>query len=277
MKNNFQKYLIGIVLVAGFWSCGGPENKNLIDDSSLDQDSLKVQTEKFQKFYQLPSPVELFMFMWEDGAPFYASHLNSIENASKYTDSKKKALNLGVYSADLAYCTIFDKNQETMKVFSATKKMAEDLGLTEGFDQSILDRIDRNIENSDSLYRITSDSYSKTVTFLQSQGQTAVLPYIIYGGWLESVFIATQTVKKYKPDSEIAIRINDQGLLVENLVEFFQDISVNDEYAKQVLVDLQGLESIFQKAARTEDGLMSKEVYLQLKERVKYLRDGVVK
>ncbi|MBN2668415.1 MAG: hypothetical protein JXR60_04220 [Bacteroidales bacterium] len=278
MKNNRIFYFISLFAFSAFWACSGSGDENqLIDDESVIQEIQLDDTKIPQQFYQLPSPVEMFMFMWEDGAPFYNTHLNPIENVDKYVDSKKKSLNLGIYSADLAYCTVYDKNQETMNLFSATKKLAEDLGLTEGFDQSILERIDKNIENSDSLYRITSDSYSKTLTFLQSQGRTEVLPYIVYGGWLESLYIATQTVKKFNPESGIAERINDQGLLLENLIEFFNAIKVSDAYADTILKDLNSLDLLFKKSAESEDGLMTKEVYGEVKEQVKTLRNQIVK
>lgn len=277
MKKNRIIYFLSIILLSGFWACSGTqEESQLIEDDAVIE-NVKEQSAISQQFFQLPSPVELFMFMWEDGAPFNAANLNSIGNADKYVESKKKAVNLGIYSADLAYCTIYDKNQETMNLFSATKRLAEDLGLTEGFDQTILDRIDQNIDNSDSLYQITSDSYSKTLTFLQSQGQTQILPYIIYGGWLESVFIATQTVKKFTPESEIAMRISDQGLLVENLKEFFQFIEAADPNATAILGDLNELDAIYQKTLETEDGLMSKEIYKEVKDKVKILRNEIVK
>ncbi len=277
MKKNRIIYFLSIILLSGLWACSGSQDENqLIDDDTITEDTTD-QNSIQQQFFQLPSPVELFMFMWEDGAPFNASNLNSIGNVQKYVESKKKATNLGVYSADLAYCTIYDKNQETMNLFSATKSIAEDLGLTEGFDQSILDRIDKNIENSDSLYQITSDSYSKSITFLQSQGQTQILPYIIYGGWLESVYIVTQTVKKYKPESEIAMRISDQGLLLDNLVEFFQSVEATDPSATAVIKDLTDLKATFELTLDTEDGLMSKEIYTQVKNKIKNLREAVVK
>jgi hypothetical protein len=277
MKNKRILYFLSIILLLGMGACNSSQDENqLIDDDSLIEE--KVETENtIQQFFQLPSPVELFMFMWEDGAPFNAANLNAFDRADVYVETKAKALNLGVYSADLAYCTVYDKNKETMNLFSATKTLAEDLGLTEGFDQSILDRIDRNIENSDSLYHITSDSYSKTITFLQSQGQTKLLPYIIYGGWIESVYIATQTVKKYNPESEIAVRIADQGLLLENLIEFFQTIQAEDKEATAVLIDLNALDQLFKKSLDTEDGLMSKEIYGEIKTKVKSLRQTIVK
>jgi len=279
MKTNRIIYFLAVILISSLWACSGSQTEGELIDDNLEVDkSISENDKEYQKkFFQLPSPVELFMFMWEDKAPFNTQLLSSISNADKYVGNKKKAKNLGVFSADIAYCSVYDKNQETIKLFSATKKLAEDLGLTEGFDPVILDRIDKNIDNSDSLYQITSDSYSKSLVFLQSQNQTQILPYILYGGWLESLYISTQTIKKYNPESEIAIRITDQGLLLENLIEFFQYLEKNDSEVSSEISELQSLQVLYDKALDAEDGLISKALFSEIKTKVKELRTNLTK
>ena len=279
MKTNRIIYFLAVILISSLWACSGSQTEGELIDDNLEVDkSISENDKEYQKkFFQLPSPVELFMFMWEDKAPFNTQLLSSISNADKYVGNKKKAKNLGVFSADIAYCSVYDKNKETIKLFSATKKLAEDLGLTEGFDPVILDRIDKNIDNSDSLYQITSDSYSKSLVFLQSQNQTQILPYILYGGWLESLYISTQTIKKYNPESEIAIRITDQGLLLENLIEFFQYLEKNDSEVSSEISELQSLQVLYDKALDAEDGLISKALFSEIKTKVKELRTNLTK
>ena len=279
MNKNRVIYFLAVILISGLWACSGTQTEGELIEDTLevekpnDKENLVIQ----KKLFQLPSPVELFMFMWEDKAPFNAHLLSSVDHVGEYVGIKQKAKNLGVYSADLAYCSVYDRNQETMSIFSATKRLAEELGLTEGFDQAILDRIDKNIDNSDSLYQITSDSYSKSLTFLQTQGQTQVLPYILYGGWIESLYISSQTVKKYQPESEIAIRIADQGLLLENLIEFFTYLELNDPSVKTEIEDLSKLQALYDKALDSDDGLISKELFLEIKSYVKELRTNLTK
>ena len=282
MKKKQIPLLLALFSLSIFFACNNTEDSSLISDELIESsDTTIAETTNYnpQALFKLPSPVELFIFMWEDGVEFDIENINSIENTQKYIDTKKKALNLGVYSADLAYCTVYDRNQETMNLFSASKVIAEDLGLTEGFDKSILIRIDKNLDNSDSLYQITNDSYSKTLTFLQAQGQTKILPYIIYGGWVESVYIATQSIKKYKESSEIALRISDQGMLLDNIIDFFVSISEKEQAEKeQAIIDqLTELQKTYDKIYDSEEGTMSKEYFQEVKTQIAILRNEIVK
>jgi len=280
MKKIQIPLLLALFGLSIFFACNNTEDSSLISDEVIENsDTVIAETPNYnpQALFKLPSPVELFIFMWEDGVDFDIENINAIENTKKYIDTKKKALNLGVYSADLAYCTVYDRNQETMNLFSASKSIAEDLGLTEGFDKSILTRIDKNLDNSDSLYQITNDSYSKTLTFLQAQGQTKILPYIIYGGWVESVYIATQSVKKYKESSEIALRISDQGMLLDNIIDFFVSISKKADKEQAIIDQLTELQKTYDKIYDSEKGTMSKEYFQEVKTQIAILRNEIVK
>ena len=283
MKNLQIPLLLVLFSFSMFFGCNNStEDSSLISDEIIENSDTTISnTQNYnpQALFKLPSPVELFIFMWEDGVDFDIENINSIENTKKYIDTKKKALNLGIYSADLAYCTVYDRNQETMNLFSASKIIAEDLGLTEGFDKTILTRIDKNLDNSDSLYQITNDSYSKTLTFLQAQGQTKILPYIIYGGWVESVYIATQSIRNYKESSEIALRISDQGMLLDNIIDFFISISEkqNTEKEQEIIDQLSELQKTYDKIYDSESGTMSKEYFQEVKTQIAILRNEIVK
>jgi len=87
------------------------------------------------------------MLMKHAGAKYNTEFLNSVDNASKYTTSKSKALNLGVYSADLSFASMFDQSQATLKYLSVTKKLADDLGILNAIDKSIVTRMEKNINN----------------------------------------------------------------------------------------------------------------------------------
>jgi len=234
-------------------------------------DSSEAFSELQKSAIKVPSPIELFIFMYNANASFSKDNLNSIDNHTKYTSKIKKALNLGIYASDLAYCTVFKQNKETFSYFSVTKKIANELALTEGFDENIVKRIDANMSNSDSLYQITNDSYATAVRFLEQQGKEDLLPLMITGAWIESVNLAIKSVSKFDPNNEIVIRIADQGLLLENILELFQYVKNNPDYAK-IIDKLLDLQLSYDKLLDNTDVIITKKQFEEISNKVKAIR-----
>ncbi len=263
-KLNFLLYigLIGLIN-----SCSQTDSgvNNLLIDSTEQESELQKTAVK------VPSPIELYIFMYNANATFSKENLNPVDNHSKYTTRIKKAINLGVYASDLAYCTVFKQNKETFTYFSVTKKLADDLALTEGFDESIVKRIDANMNNSDSLYQISNDSYATAIRFLEQQGKEDLLPLMITGAWIESVNLAIKSIDKFDSNNEIVIRIADQGLLLENILELFQYVKNNPEYAKiiELLVDLQ---LSYDKLLDNTDVIITKKQFEEITNKIKAIR-----
>ena len=262
--------LSGITIFMLSCSESTPPVENVLEDSTSVE-----ETELVKNTIKIPSPIELFAFLYDANAKFSKDNLNSIDNRAKYIDNQKKAINLGVYASDLGYCTVFKQNKETFSYFSVTKKMADELGLTEGFDEKIVKRIDQNMNNSDSLYQISSDSYSTAVRFLEQQGQGNLLPLMITGAWIESLNIAIKSVDKYDPDNEIVIRIADQGLLLENLIEMYNSLSEADKDT-DIFDKLLDLQESFDKLYDNTDEVITKSQFDEISVKVKAMRAEII-
>jgi len=264
---------IGVLLVL-IYSCNNstPPTETTMEDSTDTQEVSELQ----KTTVKIPSPIELFQFIYDANVKYNKENLNAIDKATKYNTNQKKALNLGIYASDLGYCTVFKQNKETFTYFSVTKKMADELGLTEGFDGKIVKRIDSNMSNSDSLYQITNDSYSTAVRFLEQQGQGDLLPLMITGAWVESVNIAIKSINKFDSGSEIVIRIADQGLLLENLIELYkttgEDTKDTDLYNK--LLDLQ--QSFDKLYDNPEDVVITKNQFEEITNKIKAIRAQII-
>ncbi len=282
--NNFLslRYITAlfVITIMAFPSCTSENDgeSNEIDTVAINAADANLNEENISKAFKLPSPVELYMFLWESNAKFNKKSLNSIDKVDNYITTTKKALNLGIYSSDLAYCTVFGKNQETFTYFTSTKKIAEDLGLTEGFDEAIAKRLDNNINNSDSLFEITNDSYSDVTRYLESQGQGDLLPLIVAGGWIESVFINVNSVEDFNKDYEIASLLVDQGVLLETLVDYFNSIEDKSEDVSLILNEFIDLQESFDKLLdNSEDNLITEEQFNEIGAKIDIIRNGFVK
>jgi len=227
------------------------------------------------QFFNLPSPIELYTFLYENNIKFQAELINSRENQDKYVTTEEKAVALGIYSSDIAYCAVYGKSDETMKYFVVSKKIADDLGLSEGFDEKIADRIDKNLHNSDSLYNISTDSYSLALNYLRSQGREDLLPLIIFGGWIESVYITVELYNNKTFDSEhpIIFQIIDQSYLLENLVDYYNSLEQSNDYIEKIKKQLTELLTIYQSMQDNVDVDITKEQFDNIKDKIKSIRN----
>lgn len=270
-----QQYLVLIPLVALLSACvgNGSKDNELHADSVMTEEVIKSENTK----YKLPSPVELYLLLREAKANFKLDALNSIDKASNYLTNTQKAVNFGIYASDLAYCTVFEKQQETHTYFKTLKTLATQLGITEGYDNVIVSRIDKNLYNSDSLYQITNDSYWEVCNYLEENGKASVLAPILMGGWIESVYLAVNSVEKFDPNNEIVMRITEQSYLLENLLDYLKTLRKEQDTEKYIkmLVDLQySFDKLYD---NPENVLISKDQYKEITQKVKSIRAEMIK
>ncbi len=76
------------------------------------------------KVFSIPSPMQTALLLKESGASYDNTLLNSTSSAVKYETASSKALNLGIYGADLGYATIFDNTEDAIEYVATTKKMS---------------------------------------------------------------------------------------------------------------------------------------------------------
>ena len=231
-------------------SCSGDKTEEeIINAKDTTQVSAEVQKESsgYETFFQVPSPGEMLSFIKSVGKRDKSkiSILNSTENINKYTDEKSKALNFGIYSTDLSYCSIFNLGSESIKYFKVVKQLGDQLGLSATIKPEILARIEKNIDNTDSLVVITDDLYYSSFETLEEGKQGNILALVVAGGWLESVYIAINMVDKFQKDNPVIQRIADQKYTLENLIEFLKKHEENSPDVRQVKADLEDLMKSF--------------------------------
>jgi hypothetical protein len=181
-----------------FSSCGGGDKS---DESSETADTTKAEEPKAgpvsETFFQVPSPGEMLTFikMVAGKNNKNTTFLNSPDNQKNYTDNKSKALNFGIYSCDLSYCSIFEIGSESLRYFKTVKTMGDQIGVSTALKPEILKRLESNIGSPDSLAVITDDVYFSSFEALEDSKQGSTLSLVVAGGWLESIFIATNLSK----------------------------------------------------------------------------------
>ncbi|PCJ23591.1 MAG: hypothetical protein COA97_11270 [Flavobacteriales bacterium] len=219
-------------------SCGG-------DDQI--EEAIEVEVEVVEEgnevYYQIPSPDEMFGFIKESGLEFNGELLNPIQNVDNYTDPKMQALNFGIYSADLAYTAAFEEFNETTKYFGTIQKLAEPIGIDAAFDKSLIERVQGNLDNADSLVAITNTAYFAVVDYLDQNDQGDKLGIIAAAGWLETVYVVANTTN-YAKDKAAVDRLADQKLTLDNLLDYLNKYKSNKDVS-EVLGWFNELEAVF--------------------------------
>lgn len=236
-------FIVGIIVFT-FVNCSGDKSKeNQMEDSLNVADELNKAK---QVIYGIPSPIETAMLMKRAGAKYNQDFLNPLSNLGNYTTTKSMALNLGVYSADLSFSSMFDQSQMSIKYLSASKKLADDLGILNAIDKSIITRMENNINNRDSVMEIISETFMNTNSFLKENDRGEIAAIILTGGWIEGLYISTQIVKNTASNKELMDRIADQRLSLNTLISLLNEYK-NDANVQQILPELEKLKKIFDK------------------------------
>jgi hypothetical protein len=247
-SNSIGKYFLSVVVLFSLGACsGGSDTEETTEAADTTEASAQaeVKSNKVQKlFYTIPSPIEMSMLIKKAGAVYNKEILNPTKNVSNYATNLGKALNLGVYGADLSYTSIFDQTQETMQYLSCAKKLADGLGITSAFSSETVARIEKNINNRDSLLSIISDSYWTSDAYLKENERENTSAFIITGGWIEALYIATKLAGNNKQNAEILNRIAEQKLSLENLISLLKTYE-NDTDINKMISDLEPLKKIY--------------------------------
>ncbi len=211
-KLKLQQALLLLLLGGMLFSCNNPEGVSGNEDE-INQEVTESLEDDFnqakQVFYSLPSPIETAMLMKRAGAKYDENLLNKINNIPNYTTTLNKAMNLGIYGADLSFVSMFNQSQACVKYLAATKTLADDLGILHAVDKSYINRMENNINNRDSLMCIISETFMNSNSFLKENKRPELAAIILAGGWLEGLYLATEITKNTEDKTELKTRIVD--------------------------------------------------------------------
>jgi hypothetical protein len=176
------------------------------------------------QIFSIPSPVQTAILINQSGAPFSKSMLNEPSKASNYQTTYERALNLGIYGADLGYLTIYNQNDQALAYFAAVKKLGDQLGIASSFDEKLMKRFEANIGKKDSILALVTDAYRASDAYLKDSKRSEVGALILAGGWIESMNFATGILKT-KPSQEVQNRIGEQKTSVSSIVKLLSSFS----------------------------------------------------
>lgn len=225
-------------------SCGDEEvqnfNDTIMDDIETPDDVPGIAEETLEEvIHAIPSPIEMTSLIKASNAEYTAGVLNDPANLDKYTTSHKRAMNLGVYGADLGYLNLYGKTGTSLEYLKVIKQLSEDLRVGQFFDFQKLKELSSGSDNMDSLITISTRNFSQMNRYLRQEKRGKISVLIVTGTFIEGLNIAGQIVKS-NPIEPIKERIGEQKVTVEELLTILR-VYESDETFAALIADFEAL------------------------------------
>jgi hypothetical protein len=220
----------------------GKEGENIEDKLEVEIDTTASIAVQFNNtLFSIPSPYQVAILIKELKIDYNRDMLNNPSKSSSYTDNFDKAINFGIYGADLGYLNIYGQTPDAINYFSVLKIMSQELGISGAFDKPTITRIENNMGNKDSLLYIMSNTYRKADSYLKENNRNDVGVLILAGGWIESNHILAQIAINKNAPQDIINRIGEQKHPLDNLIKILSPYyNQSEKYASLLdgLIDL---------------------------------------
>lgn len=223
------------------FSCNNATNSNSVEK--------KITTpQKFEPvknlFYNVPSPLEVTNLMKKMDLPYQPDLMNPTSNAENYLSQADIAINVGIYGADLSYIRIYNQFQDAARYLAVIKKFTREMGIPEEQENIAAQRIEENINNQDSLLNIISEIFTKSDSYLKENQRGSSAALIVFGGWIETLYLATNIIDLNNPQKEMVNLIAQQKHSIKNLIGLLNQFR-NEAKINAVLPYLKELDTKF--------------------------------
>ncbi|MGV3630790.1 MAG: hypothetical protein ACO1O6_06275 [Bacteroidota bacterium] len=271
-----------------WYACSGEENED------VNQVEVEAEKEDSGVSFNIPSPSEQFEIISNLDGVKNVTLVNDYNKAASYEGSTSKALNFGVYIADVAYLTSFKETSKYLSYFSKIEKLGNDLGVSQVFTKELGDGAKKWEGNADSLFNLSDKTYTKTFQKLVDIEKGNELSLMLAGGWIESMHLILGTSKGFSKSPQIDQILVDQKLVAENLIDFMLDYQDNADVKSYIdkigmILDIyQGLDCTSGETKVSKSGnkvsltggdecRLNEKTFAKLKEEVTKLRSEIVK
>lgn len=230
-------YSLVLVCTLVLFACGDTSSDKIeiapvtSDTAAIDSIVPSLSSTKYDLVISdIPFPFEILDNLYSKNTPFNQGIMNSVSNISKYNKYDSKALNLGIYGADLAYAVTYEQFQQIGTYVKNTKKLAEELGIPFAFNQEMMNKYNKFKNNKDSLTKAVCDSYTEVDRALKNNERVGMAALVVTGSWLEGLYLSAKTfvdAPKTPENADLYKVISEQKqsliIVIKLLEEYKQD------------------------------------------------------
>ncbi len=263
--------LISIMLLIITSSCKKSKTSAGInaDTTLISKDSLEKELKEI--VYPLPSPFEVYQKLEDIGATYMSKVLNPAKNIDKYFTDRMKAINLGIYAADLSYVTTYNKTQEIQLYSKNVKQLIDDLKLNIDYEDLYSEETRKKLENKDTLVKYITNTFHNVYKELAKSGDPSLAVLMVTGVWFEGLYIASHISENTFENTEIVKIIYDQRKSLEIVLNLLSN-HLNTDFNKSLYNALMKIKNAYDKA---KDGL-TRELLNEITNSIENVRSSIV-
>jgi len=227
-RNSFLSLAVAMALSVFFLTgCGGAGDQKANQEAadSINKE-LSLSPEAMNLLYKMPTPFEVTMLLEKAKAGYIFDITNPVDHVGKYLTEKSKALNLGIYSADLAYSATYNQVDNTNQFLMCTSKLADELGIAGIYQPNLVDKVKAFDNDKDSLVNFVTGIFLATNDFLSKNNRNQVAVYIATGAFAEGLYLASSlnivAVNNQEISNIIYNQLNNYNQLV-SILELYKD------------------------------------------------------
>jgi hypothetical protein len=228
-----KKILAGIILpilmisFITLTSCNSCKNraaeKQQQNAEKKEVDTIQKQIE--ENVYPLPTSAEVIKMLTDLEVGYIIGISNPVENTKKYFQNTARAINTGVYGADLSYATLYNMSQQVIDYLSAIRSLTTELNMSKIYNESLYDSIKKNYDNRNHLVNILSNAFNDTYAYLSDNDQQTLALLVVGGAWVEGMYLTTHV-------SEAAYQVAGiSRVLLEQKKSFDVFLEITQPYA----------------------------------------------
>jgi hypothetical protein len=196
---NMKKIIIGFILPILIFSLAFLTPCTSCKNRTAGNQKKKVEQQKVDTIeksiganvYPLPTSAKVIQMLRELEVGYIIGLSNPPGNTKKYYNSTKRAINLGVYGADLSYATLYNMNQDVIDYLEAIRSLTNELNMSKIYNEDLYTKIKANFDNRDELVKILTGAFNDTYGNLSENDQQPLALLVVGGAWVEGMFLTT--------------------------------------------------------------------------------------
>jgi len=224
-----KKIIAGIILpiLICFTGCTSCKDRTVVKQQKKVEMEQKNEIEKQieTNVYPLPTSASVIKMLTQLEVGYIIGISNPVENTKKYFSSTTRAINLGVYGADLSYATLYNMQQEVINYMSGIRSLSNELNMSKIYNEELYEKIKKNFDNRDELVKILTAAFNDTYNYLSENEQQTLALLVVGGAWVEGMYLTTHV-------SEAAYQVAGiSGVLLEQKKSFGLFLEITKPYA----------------------------------------------